>query len=88
VPADFRQWCHGYIISSHKAQGWTAGHLVVAAERLTSNGAYVTCSRGRRSCIIHTPDKARLIVSSSLNTTPEFIGIDTDAFRLANIELR
>ena len=61
VPADFRQWCHGYVVTSHKAQGWTADHVVVAAERLTSKGAYVTCSRGRRSCIVHTPDKARLI---------------------------
>jgi len=61
VPADFRQWCHCYVIASHKAQGWTADHVVVAAERLTSKGAYVACSRGRRSCIIHAPDKARLI---------------------------
>jgi ATP-dependent exoDNAse (exonuclease V) alpha subunit len=61
VPADFRQWCHGYVVTSHKAQGWTADHVVVAAERLTSKGAYVSCSRGRRSCIVHTPDKARLI---------------------------
>ena len=61
VPADFRQWCHGYVVTSHKAQGWTADHVVVAAERFTSKGAYVACSRGRKSCIVHTPDKARLI---------------------------
>ena len=61
VPADFRQWCHGYVVTSHKAQGWTADHVVVAAERLTAKGAYVACSRGRQSCIVHTPDKARLI---------------------------
>ena len=61
VPADFRQWCHGYVVTSHKAQGRTSDHVVVAAERLTSKGAYVACSRGRRSCIVHTPDKARLM---------------------------
>ena len=61
VPADFRQWCHGYVVTSHKAQGWTADHVVVAAERLTSKGAYVACSRGRLSCIVHTPAKTRLI---------------------------
>ena len=60
VPAEFRQWCHGYVVTSHKAQGWTADHVVVAAERLTAKGAYVACSRGRKSCIIHTPDKERL----------------------------
>jgi ATP-dependent exoDNAse (exonuclease V) alpha subunit len=61
VPADLRQWCHGYVVTTHKAQGWTAVHVVVAAERLTSKGAYVACSRGRHSCIIHTPDQARLM---------------------------
>ena len=47
-------------MTSHKAQGWTADHVVIAAEQLTAKGAYVACSRGRTSCIIHTPDKARL----------------------------
>ena len=61
IPADFRQWCHGYVVTSHKAQGWTADHVVIAAECFTSKGAYVACSRGRKSCIVHTPDKARLI---------------------------
>jgi AAA domain len=60
VPADFRQWCHGYVVTSHKAQGWTADHVVIAAESFTSKGAYVACSRGRKSCIVHTPDKAHL----------------------------
>ncbi|HEU4679948.1 MAG TPA: hypothetical protein VFS35_10535, partial [Terrimicrobiaceae bacterium] len=61
VPADFRQWCHGYVVTSHRAQGWTADHVVIAAESFTSKGAYVACSRGRKSCVVHTPDKARLI---------------------------
>jgi hypothetical protein len=61
VPAGFRQWCHGNVVTSHKAQGWTADHVVIAAESLTSKGAYVACSRGRMSCIVHTPDKARLV---------------------------
>ena len=61
IPGDFRQWCHGYVVTSHKAQGWTADHVVIAAECFTAKGPYVACSRGRRSCIVHTPDKARLI---------------------------
>ena len=61
MPAEFLQWCHGYVVTSHKAQGWTADHVIVAAERFTAKGAYVACSRGRQSCIIHTPDKARLM---------------------------
>ena len=39
---------------------WTADHVVIASESFTSKGAYVACSRGRKSCIVHTPDKARL----------------------------
>jgi ATP-dependent exoDNAse (exonuclease V) alpha subunit len=61
VPAEFRQWCHGYVVTSHKAQGRTADHVVVAAERLTAKGAYVACSRGRESCAVHTPDKDRMM---------------------------
>jgi len=61
IPAKFRQWCHGYVVTSHKAQGWTADHVVVVAEGLTAKGAYVASSRGRKSCIIHTPDKERLM---------------------------
>jgi hypothetical protein len=61
VPAEFRQWCHGYVLTSHKAQGRTADRVVVAAERLTAKGAYVACSRGRESCAVHTPDKDRMM---------------------------
>ena len=31
-----------------RPKGGTADHVVVAAERLTSKGAYVACSRGRQ----------------------------------------
>ncbi len=61
IPTHFRQWCHGYVVTSHKAQGRTADHVVVAAENLTAKGAYVACSLGRQSCSIHTPDKLRLL---------------------------
>ena len=61
IPADFRQWCHGYVMTSHKAQGRTFEHVVIAAERLDAKAAYVACSRGRKSCAIHTPDKQRLL---------------------------
>jgi hypothetical protein len=27
----------------------------------TTKGAYVACSRGRQTCIVHTPDKVRLM---------------------------
>jgi conjugative relaxase-like TrwC/TraI family protein len=61
ISATFHQWCHGYVVTSHKAQGRTFEHVVVAAERLDAKSAYVACSRGRKSCSVHIPDKQRLI---------------------------
>jgi ATP-dependent exoDNAse (exonuclease V) alpha subunit len=56
----FRQFAHGYVVTSHKAQGRTARHVIVAAARVDSKAAYVGCSRGRESCDVFTPDKNRL----------------------------
>ena len=58
------RFCSGAMATSLRRtslNGGRADYVVVAAERLTSKGAYVACSRGRRSCIVYTPDKARLI---------------------------
>jgi conjugative relaxase-like TrwC/TraI family protein len=61
IPASFNQWCHGYVVTSHKSQGRTCEHVIVAAEKLDAKAAYVACSRGKRSCTVHTPDKQRLL---------------------------
>jgi hypothetical protein len=61
IPASFNQWCHGYVVTSHKSQGRTCEHVIVAAEKLDAKAAYVACSRGKRSCTVHTPDKERLL---------------------------
>jgi hypothetical protein len=61
IPGTFRHWCHGYVVTSHKAQGRTCEHVVVAAEQLDAKAAYVACSRGRRTCSVHTPDRDRLL---------------------------
>jgi hypothetical protein len=57
----FKAWAHGYAVTSHHAQSKTTEHVVVVAERLDAKSAYVACSRGRRSCTVHTPDKAALL---------------------------
>jgi len=61
VPATFRQWTHGYVVTSHKAQGRTCERVVVAAARMDAKSAYVACSRGRELCSVHTPDKVVLM---------------------------
>ena len=57
----FKRFLHGYAITSHKAQGMTVDHVVVAANRLNDKAAYVACSRGKLSCSVHTPDKTALL---------------------------
>ena len=61
VPLEFKQWTHGYVVTSHKAQGRTCERVVVAAARLDAKSSYVACSRGREVCSVHAPDKAALM---------------------------
>jgi ATP-dependent exoDNAse (exonuclease V) alpha subunit len=61
VPVTFKQWTHGYVVTSHKAQGRTCERVVVAAARLDAKSSYVACSRGQELCSVHTPDKAALM---------------------------
>ena len=59
--ARFRDFTHGYAVTSHASQSKTVDHVIVAAERLDAKSAYVACSRGRQTCTIHTPDKTALL---------------------------
>ena len=59
--ARFREFTHGYAVTSHASQSKTVDHVIVAAERLDAKSAYVACSRGRHTCTVHTPDKAALL---------------------------
>ena len=84
IPAEFRQWCHGYVVTSHKAQGRTADHVVVAAENLTAKGTYVACSRGRQSCEVHTPDKIRLLERLPEGNRRAVLDVQSPANRLSH----
>jgi conjugative relaxase-like TrwC/TraI family protein len=57
----FGEFSHGFAVTSHASQSKTVEHVVVAAERLNAKAAYVACSRGRVSCVVHTPDKTALL---------------------------
>ena len=72
LPPAFRDFCHGYVVTSHKSQGRTHDQVIVAAQQLDAKAAYVACSRGRHQASIFTPDKARL-----------FDGVEQSGDRLA-----
>ncbi|MBI2512504.1 MAG: relaxase domain-containing protein [Opitutae bacterium] len=57
----FRQFTHGFAVTSHRSQSKTTDHVIVAAAKLDAKSAYVACSRGRLNCSVHTPDKAALL---------------------------
>lgn len=61
LPKDFGGLTYGYVTTSHKSQGKTCDHVVVAAARLDGKAAYVSTSRGRESCVVFTPDKEQLM---------------------------
>lgn len=76
----FRRFSHGYVVTSHKSQGKTARHVVIASARLDAKTAYVACSRGKSSCTIYTPEKATLLKSVPSGERP--LGIEAcDASR-------
>ena len=60
IPSTFRDFCHGYVVTSHKSQGRTHDQVIVAAQQMDAKTAYVSCSRGRHQASVFTPDKARL----------------------------
>jgi hypothetical protein len=61
IPANCRSLTHGYALTSYRAQGRTADHVIVAAASLDSKACYVASSRGRESCTIHTPSTQQLM---------------------------
>jgi conjugative relaxase-like TrwC/TraI family protein len=60
VSPDFRHFCHGYVVTSHKAQGRTNERVVIAAQQLDPKAAYVACSRGKQEATVFTPEKEHL----------------------------
>lgn len=64
LPKDYRQFVHGYAVTSYAAQGKTVDHVLFSdsAVRAATNRQqwYVTISRGRKGVKIFTTDKIQL----------------------------
>jgi conjugative relaxase-like TrwC/TraI family protein len=82
----FGDFAHGFAVTSHASQSKTVEHVVVAAERLTAKAAYVACSRGQVSCMVHTPDKTALLdrlPAGNREATLDLLGADHSLARKA-----
>jgi ATP-dependent exoDNAse (exonuclease V) alpha subunit len=65
LPANYRQFTHGYCLTSHGAQGRTVDAVFLVASSRSAAAIhrqqfYVSISRARQSCRIFTDDKALL----------------------------
>lgn len=76
IPASWAHMTHGYVITSHKSQGRTVKHVVVAAAKLEARAAYVSLTRGTQSAKLFTPDKETLINSIPTTNTGRQAALD------------
>jgi len=60
VPAEYRQFTHGYAVTAHKSQGKTVDFQIIAAERMAQDLFYVSASRGREGLTVITSDSLGL----------------------------
>ncbi len=68
LPPDFGHFTHGYVSTSHGAQGKTADQIIISQSSATFQTSsmeqfYVAVSRGRHGVSIYTDDKAELLQS-------------------------
>lgn len=76
IPPAFRHLAHGYVVTSHRSQGRTVDHVVVAADTLSAKAAYVSLSRGRVSAALHTAEKENLYRRLPERNTGRTAGLD------------
>ncbi len=68
VPAEFESISYGYATTSHKSQGSTCDHAILAAAQMSNRACYVGSSRGRQSVKVFTPDFEHLYDSVKRNS--------------------
>ena len=60
LPANYRQFDHGYAVTAHRSQGKTVDAVIVSGDRMSRELFYVAATRGRESLTIVTSDKEEL----------------------------
>jgi hypothetical protein len=60
LPANYRQFDHGYVVTAHRSQGKTVDAVIVAGDRMSKELFYVAATRGRENLTIITSDKEQL----------------------------
>jgi conjugative relaxase-like TrwC/TraI family protein len=63
LPAEYRQFTHGYAVTAHRSQGKTVDFEIIAAERMAQDLFYVSATRAREGLTVVTSDKTTLMES-------------------------
>jgi conjugative relaxase-like TrwC/TraI family protein len=60
LPANFKQFTHGYAITAHRSQGKSVDSVIISADGMQKELFYVAASRGREDITVVTSDRQRL----------------------------
>jgi ATP-dependent exoDNAse (exonuclease V) alpha subunit len=60
LPANYKQFNHGYAVTAHRSQGKSVDAVVIVGEAVRRELFYVAASRGRERVTVVTSDKALL----------------------------
>jgi ATP-dependent exoDNAse (exonuclease V) alpha subunit len=60
LPANFKQFAHGYAVTAHRSQGKSVDKVIVSGDGMQKELFYVAASRGRESVEVITSDKEGL----------------------------
>jgi ATP-dependent exoDNAse (exonuclease V) alpha subunit len=68
LPANYREFGHGYAITAHRSQGKTVDGVILCADAMKRELFYVGASRGRNDIAIVTSDREQLRESLGISS--------------------
>jgi conjugative relaxase-like TrwC/TraI family protein len=68
IPANYREFTHGYAITAHRSQGKTVDNVIISADAMKKELFYVAASRGRSEIAVVTSDRELLRESIGVST--------------------
>jgi ATP-dependent exoDNAse (exonuclease V) alpha subunit len=68
IPANYREFAHGYAITAHRSQGKTVDNVIISADAMKKESFYVAASRGRCEIAVVTSDRELLRESIGVST--------------------
>jgi hypothetical protein len=68
IPANYREFTHGYAVTAHRSQGKTVDNVIISADAMKKELFYVAASRGRSEIAVVTSDRELFRESIGVST--------------------